>query len=188
MYRSVVRLIQAAILAIGVSIIPLATVSACSCAMQELPEAIASADVAVVGTVASVEPTGDADFGQGLLTTWSVSNARDPLGTGSLAIHSVANDGANCGVSFGVKERWLVLAYQGERGLETNGCMMNRRLDGGTDPEAEALVAEAMTPVTAETEAEEPALSIPVPMIGLGAAALLIALVSLVAFRRSSAS
>lgn len=187
MNRSALRLFQAVILVVGVSIVPLRTVSACSCAMQGLPEALASADVAVVGTVASVEPTVDADFGDGVLTTWAVTSSRDPMGTGTLAIHSVQDSGANCGISFGMKERWLVLAYRGERGLETNGCMMNRRLDGG-DPEAEALVAEAMTPVNAEAEADEPAVSIPAPIIGLGAAGLLIALVSLLVFRRSSAS
>jgi hypothetical protein len=178
---------NAAILAIGVAVIPLATVSACSCAMQGLPEAIAAADVAVVGTVASVEPTGDVDLGEGILTTWSVSGSRDPLDVESLAIHSIADSGANCGISFGLKERWLVLAYRGEQGLETNGCMMNRRLDDG-DAEAEALIAEAMTPVTVETEVDEPALSIPLPIIGVAAAGILIGLVSLVAFRRSSAS
>lgn len=187
MHRSALRLLPAAILAIGVAVIPLATVSACSCAMQGLPEAIASADVAIVGTVTSVEPAGSADLGEGVLTTWALTSSRDPIETGSLAIHSVKDSGANCGTSFGMQERWLVLAYRGEQGLETNGCMMNRRLDGG-DAEAEALIAEAMTPVTAEPDAEEPALSIPVPIIGLGAAAILVALVSLIAFRRSSAS
>ena len=187
MNGSALRLLQAAILAIGVSIIPLATVSACSCAMQDLPEAIATADVAIVGTATSSQATGDADFGEGVLTTWTVTSSRDPIETGSVAIHSVKDSGANCGSTFGMEERWLVLAYRGERGLETNGCMMNRRLDGG-DAEAEALIAEAMTPVTVQSETEEPALSIPVPIIGLGVAALVIALVSLLAFRRSSAS
>ena len=189
MNRSALRLVQAAILAIGVSIIPLATVSACSCAMQDLDEAIASADVAVVGTVASVEPTGTADLGDGMLTTWTLASSRDPVPTGSLAIHSVMDSGANCGISFGLDERWLVLAYRGEQGgLETNGCMMNRRLDGGSDPEAEALIAEAMQPVTAETEVEDQGTQIPMPIIGVGAAALLVGLVSLLAFRRSAAS
>ena len=187
MHRSALRLVQAAILAIGVSIIPLATVSACSCAMQDLDEAIASAEVAVVGTVASVEPTGKADLGDGMLTTWTLTGSRDPVPTGSLAIHSVKDSGANCGITFAVNERWLVLAYRGEQGLETNGCMLNRRLDGG-DPEAEALITEAMEPVTAETQVEDPGPQVPMPIIGLGAAALLVALVSLVAFRRSAAS
>jgi hypothetical protein len=188
MHRSALRLVQAAILAIGVSILPLATVSACSCVMQDLGEALASADVAIVGTVASVEPAGDADFGEAVRTTWTVASSRDAISTSSLAIHSIVDSGANCGISFGRSERWLVLAYRGDQGvLETNGCMLNRRLDGG-DPEAEALVAEAMTPVTAESEVEDPALSIPLPIIGLGAAAVLIALISLIAFRRSSAS
>lgn len=187
MNRSALRLLQAALLAIGVAIIPLATVSACSCAVQDLPEAIASADLAVVGTVASVEPTASADFGDGVVTTWALHHSRDPMPSATVAIHSVKDSGANCGTSFGLEERWLVLAYNGERGLETNGCMMNRPLDGG-DAEAEALIAEAMTPVTAGAEVEDPAMSIPMPIIGLGAAGILVVLVSLLAFRRSAAS
>ena len=187
MHRSVIRLVQAAILAIGVSIVPLATVSACSCAVQELPEAIAAADVAIVGRVASFETTGASDMGEGVRTTWAVASSRDPLPTASLAIFSVRNDGANCGASFGMNEEWLVLAYRGEQGLETNGCMMNRPLDGG-DAEAEALIAEAMTPVSADAQGEDPGPSLPMPIIGLGAAALLVVLISLLAFRRSAAS
>jgi hypothetical protein len=185
MHRSVLRLVQAAILAIGVSVIPLATVTACSCAFSELDEAIATAEVAIVGTAASVEPTGNANLGEGMLTTWMLTGSRDPIATGSLAIHSVKDSGANCGISFGMNERWLVLAYRGEQGLETNGCMMNRRLDG-SDPEAESLITEAMDPVAVETQIDDPGLSIPMPIIGLGAAAMLVALVSLVAFRRST--
>lgn len=187
MHRSVLRLIQAALLAIGVSIIPLATVSACSCAMADLGTAIADAEVAIVGTVASVETAGNGNLGKGLLTTWSVASSRDPVPAATLAIYSIENDGANCGISFGKEERWMVLAYRGERGLETNGCMMNRRLDG-SDPESEALIAEAMTPVTVGPEAQESSLPIPLPLVGLAVAGLVIGLVSLLAFRRSSAS
>jgi hypothetical protein len=185
MHRTPLRLLQAAFLAIGVSMVPLATVSACSCAMQELPEAIASADVAFVGTVSSFEQATDAQLGERLSTTWQVTSSRDPLPTASITVGSVKDDGANCGISFGVREEWLVLAYRSEGGLETNGCTMSRPL-GGDDPEAEALIAEAMQPVTASADVEEPALPVPVPVIGLGAAALVIGIVSLLAFRRSS--
>jgi hypothetical protein len=187
MNPSVLRLLAAAIIAIGVLTVPIATVSACSCAMQDLPEAIASADTAIVGTVASFETTGDSDMGERVRTTWQVDASRDPLPTASLAIHSVTDSGANCGISFGMNERWLVLAYRSEDGLETNGCMMNRPLDGG-DAEAEALIAEAMTPVTHETVADDSGPAVPLPIIGVGAAAVLIGLVSLLAFRRSSAA
>ena len=185
MNRSALRLLQAAILAVGVAVIPLATVSACSCAMQELPEAIATADVAFVGTVSSLEQSTDPALGERLTTTWQVTSSRDPLPTTSITVGSVKNDGANCGISFGVSEQWLVLAYQSEGGLETNGCTMSRPL-GGDDPEIEALIAEAMQPVTASADVDEPEL--PLPVIGLGAAAFVIGIVSLLAFRRSSAS
>lgn len=186
MHRPALRLLPAALLAIGVSIIPLATVSACSCAdMADLGDAIADAEVAIVGTVASVERTGNGELGEGLLTTWSLASSRDPVPSSTLAIHSTKDDGANCGMSFGIDERWMVLAYRGERGLETNGCMMNRRLDG-TDAEVEALIAEAMSPVTVAADPEGGPPQIPLPLVGLGAAAVLIGLVSLLAFRRAS--
>ena len=187
MHRTLLRPLQAAILAIGVSIIPLATVSACSCMAQDFHDAIATADAAIVGTVASIEDAGSADLGEAVLTTWSVSASRDPNDAAHLGIRSVDDNGANCGVSFGADERWLVFASRGELGLETNGCMMNRRLDG-SDPEVEALIAEAMTPVTATAAPVEPGPSVPTPIIGLGVAVGLIGLVSLLAFRRRSAS
>lgn len=187
MNRSALRLIQAAIIAIGVSIIPIATVSACSCAMTELDEAVQSAEVAIIGTAVSAEPAGGGDFGEMQLTTWEVSQSRDDIDTEVLEILSAEDNGANCGITFGTDERWLVLAYPGERGLETNGCMQNRRLDG-SDPEMEAALASMLPAVTIADDGTASDVRIPVPVIVVAGVALLIAAVSVVAFRRTAAS
>jgi hypothetical protein len=186
MHRSALRLIQAAILAIGVSIIPLATVSACSCAMTELDDAVMSAELAIIGTAVSTEPAAADDIGEMQLTTWEVSQSREDIDTDVIEILSAQDNGANCGISFGADEKWLVLAYPGERGLETNGCMQNRRLDG-SDPEMEAAIA-SMVPVAATNDGAQTDVVIPVPVIVVAAVGLLIAVVSAFAFRRGAAS
>lgn len=187
MHRSALRLLQAAFLAIGVSIIPVATVSACSCAMSELDDAVLLADVAIIGTAVSAEPAGGGDIGEMQLTTWEVSQSRDDIDTDVLEILSAKDNGANCGITFGTAERWLVLAYAGERGLETNGCMLNRRLDG-SDPAMEAAIASMMPAVTIDDDSPASDVQIPVPVLVVGAVALLIAAVSVLAFRRGAAS
>src|SRR5918995_4138129 len=154
MHRSVIRLLHAAILAIGLAAVPVASAVACSCAMTEFDVAIADAEVAIVGVAVSSEPAAGDELGETMLTTWQLSRSRDPLDTDAIAIRSWKDSGANCGISFASGERWLVLAYRGEQGLETNGCMMNRRLDG-SDPEAEELISEALRPVTVEEPVEE---------------------------------
>ena len=183
MHLSVVGLVQAGILAIGVSVIPLATVTACSCAMRELEEAIATADIAIVGTAVRVEPFGRDDIGEAVMTTWAVEGSRDAVATAELPIRSVADTGANCGASFAVGQRWLVLAYGSEGTVETNGCMQNRRLDT-EDAEAEAAIAELLT-VTPEPEA---AAAAPVELLGIAGGLLLVGLVSFVVFRRDAVS
>lgn len=187
MHRSALRLVQTAILAIGVSIVPVATVSACSCAMSELDDAVLSAEVAIIGTAVSAEPAGAGDIGEMQLTTWEVSQSRDDIDTDVLEILSAKDNGANCGITFGTDERWLVLAYAGERGLETNGCMLNRRLDG-SDPEMEAAVASMMPAMITPGDAEASDVEIPVPVLVVAAVGLLIAAVSAFAFRRTAAS
>ena len=187
MNRSALRLLQAALLAIGVSIIPVATVSACSCAMGELDEAVLSAEVAIIGTAVSTEPAGGGDIGEMQLTTWEVSQSRDDIDTDVLEILSAKDNGANCGITFGTDERWLVLAYAGERGLETNGCMLNRRLDG-SDPQMEAAIASMMPAAVTPDDAGAPDVEIPVPVLVVAAVGLLIAAVSAYAFRRTAVS
>jgi hypothetical protein len=82
-----------------------------------------------------------------------------------------------------VGQRWLVLAYLGENGPETNGCMQNRLLE--TENPDSAAVVEAMVPVTATPEPTAAAqTTVPLPILASGAALVLVAGLSYFAFRR----
>ena len=116
---------------------------------------------------------------------WSIERSRDALEVSEATIGGWRNDGANCGVDMEVGQRWLVLASLGENGLETNGCMQNRRLDGD-DPDAAAIVEE-MVPVAAAPEPAAAQMPVPLPIIAAGAALLLVAGLSYLAFRRRAA-
>ena len=180
-----IRLVVAFVLLAGLAAVGPARVAACSCAGTELPEAVREADVAFVGTlVGGSAQEGAGGIQQPIVTTWAVERSRDPLDTDRMAISTWPDDGANCGTAFGANERWLLLAYQGENGLETNACMRNHRLDGG-DPESEAIIEELVTvPVTASASPPDAGIEVPVPLlIGLGGL-LMIGLVSVLAFRR----
>lgn len=182
----IVRPLAALAFSLGLSSVPLATVSACSCAMTPFGEAIRMADVAIVGTAVESTPLGNGDGNDRLLTTWTVERSRDPVEAPLIDIRTWADNGANCGISFGGDERWLVLAYAGDGGLETNGCMQNRRLDG-SDPEAEAMIAEALTEVPLSDGSVED-IVIPGPVLAILATAVVLGAVSVLAFRRASAS
>jgi hypothetical protein len=178
----------AAILALATALlltaVPIATVSACSCAMTEFDDAVRDADFAFVGRPISIEPTAGGRFGNAVLTTWSVDRSRDPISATTVTVRSWPDDGANCGVTFAREVRWLVLAYSGDGALETNGCMQNRMLDG-SDPDGEADIA-SMLP--AEVGGPEPTVdrgvAVPVPVIGMAVALALVVGFSVVAFRR----
>jgi hypothetical protein len=76
---------------------------------------------------------------------------------------------ANCGVSFGRGERWLIIAYVGDAGLETNRCMDNRRLDR-TDVRLEARIRSLLPAVPPPPE---PGYAGPPPAV-IGVLALLV--------------
>ena len=77
----------------------------------------------------------------------------------------------------------MVLAYASEGALETNGCMQNRRLDG-SDPDGEAAIASMLPVLTTPETTDDEGLAVPLPIVGVTAATLLVATVSLLAFRR----
>lgn len=175
------RLATAAAIALVVSWVPIERAAACSCAMVELREAVAGADVAFVGRLHERVRGGEA-FGFPVLDAWhwSVEHSRDSGLGGTVRVEAAFEDGANCGVSFGVGERWLVMAHRGDDGWQTNGCLPNRRLDGG-DPEAEAVAA-GFVPI--EPGIGDQPFTIPVPiLVTVGVSGVLLA-VGLLAFRR----
>ena len=183
-----VRTLAALSFSVAVTAVPLATVRACSCAMSELPGAIREADLAVVAVSVAGESRGKGEMGERMATTWDVERSRDPLDARTISIETWGDSGANCGMSFATDERWLVLAYAGEGGvLETNSCMQNRRLDG-SDPEAEALITEALPETPTGAPVDEAGIDIPIPILVMTGVVVLVGAISAIAFRRSPAS
>ena len=180
----VARALAALSLALSLSAVPIAVVQACSCASSPLPEAILTADLAIVGTSTGSMPIGRDEMGERVLTTWIVESSRDPIEGARVDIQSWSDSGANCGISFAEGERWLVLAYSEFGALTTNSCLQNRRLNEG-DAEAEAAIAELVTDVPSGEQVAAP-VEVPVPVIGILAAVVLIGAASVLAFRRAT--
>ena len=179
------RLATALALVAGLLVVPTARVAACDCAMTELREAVATADVAIVGTLVSQVGPAPGEGGQAVehTWTWAVERSREPIESGEVMVMAWTDDGANCGVSFGADERWLIVADLDGGQLRTNGCMANRPIDGG-DPEVLAIT-EAMLPVSESGASSAPSgLTIPAPAIAAVVGIGVIGLASLWAFRR----
>ena len=169
--------------ALAFAAVPTVSVMACSCMETSVEQAVAEADLAIVGTLLAVQAPPPDALDQPMAMEWAIERSRDPLDVDRATIIGWQDNGANCGVSFEVGDRWLVLASMTDGGLETHGCLPNRPLEGD-DPEAAAIV-EAMTPVGARATPESsPGGELPLPLIGGGAALALLAVLSVLAFRR----
>lgn len=174
----------------GFAIAPTARVAACDCAMTELPQAIRDADVAFVGVLAGMGEPPQAAIAGGpaeITWTWDVERARDPISADRISVTAWQDDGANCGVAFGVDERWLVVGDVADGRLQTNGCMRNQRIDG-TDPDGEAVIGSLVTHAVAPAGGtpDSSPITVPMPVIILLAGAAAVALMSFVAFRRGA--
>ena len=169
--------------AIAFTAVPTVSVHACSCMETSVEQAVAEADLAIVGTLVAVQALPPDNFEEPMAMEWAIERSRDPLDVDRATIIGWPDNGANCGVSFEVGERWLVLASMTDGGLETNGCLPNRPLEAD-DPES-AAIAQGMTPVGTSGAPEGAASAeLPLPLIGGGAALLLLAVFSVLAFRR----
>lgn len=170
----------------GLAVAPTARVAACDCAMTELSQAIRDADVAFVGRLAGTDepvPVPAVGGPPQITWTWKVERSRDPISADTISVTAWHDDGANCGVAFGVDERWLVIGQVEEGRLQTNGCMGNQRLDG-TDAESEAVIDSLVT--YSVVPAGEPADDgIPMPVVLLAGVAALV-VISVAAFRRGA--
>lgn len=184
--RAVRRTLLAAVLAFGLAAAPIERAAACDCALVGVGEAVGEADVAFVGRLVEHVPGGD-NFGLPPLDEWhwSVERSRDAGLETFVTVRAAVNDGANCGVSFGIDERWLVVASVHDGVLQTNGCTPNRRVDGPADAETEAVV-KLFVEVGEESAASTP--SVPGPLLVVVGAASLVGVVALVAFRRDRRS
>ena len=183
-FRATLALVTALVL----TAVPLWQVAACSCGSGPLREIVHLADVAFVGTPVTSTPLGTDELGDELVvTTWEVERARDPMNGSQIDVASALETGMNCGITFGEGERWLILASDHGRGLETSGCGQNSRLDGDEkDPIAAIVVANDITQLPGPEVAPGFQLDIPAPVVGILAATILVAAASMVAFRRAS--
>ena len=191
-HRLLSRLVRTAFaiaLMAGLLAVPTATVMACDCALTELPDAVRDAEVAIVGTLvgqseAAARP-GLAALPVEHAWTWKIERSRDPLSVDQLTVNAWEDDGANCGITFGANERWLVLGYLEEGRLLTNGCMRNQRIDG-SDPQGEETIESLLPYSVGAASPSDGGIALPVPLLVAGAATLLLGLIGLVAFRRGS--
>jgi hypothetical protein len=159
------RGLMAALVAGALSAVPVSTALACSCMQATIPQSMEFADIAFIGTTRAVEapPPGD------------VVNTADPIHyafavdsiyKGDLVdaeiVASSAMDGASCGTSFGIDERWLVFANVTDGEIWTGLCSGNVLL---TDEEIEvATVAELGEPLVEPSPAAVEAGGLEVPM------------------------
>jgi hypothetical protein len=160
------------------SAVPVSAVLACSCAMASIQESAGFADVVFTGTTTAVEvpPPGD------VISTADPVHyafAVDQIFKGDVVeaeiVASTAMDGASCGTSFGIDERWLVFANVTDGEIWTGLCSGNVPLP---DEAAEAAALAELGEPIAEPEptAAEPAgFDVPVALIlALGAGAAVV--------------
>ena len=181
------RLVPVALgLVSGLLWVPTTRVAACDCAFTELPQAIAQADVAFVGTLVGAEPLPAAGApSEEIALTWQLERSRDPIDAQVVTVEAWPDDGANCGVTFAADERWLVLGHLEEGRLATNGCVRNHRIDG-TDPDSEATIEDLVAvPVAGDgAAAGESGFAVPMPILAVLAGVAVVVAIGAVAFRR----
>lgn len=183
-----VRLLVALTVATALAWVPIASVDACSCVGWSFPESIVEADVAFTGTVSDV---GGAEFGvagwEPTQVTFDVTRSKDAMAT-PVVVDSILGSSASCGLDMAVGQEWLVLAHLDDGGRpQTNLCSGSTVL-AALDGPTLAVVTDALVgmPVPADADASDGGwvwdLSHPV-LLAVGAA-LVILVVSLLAFRK----
>jgi hypothetical protein len=161
-----------------------ARVAACDCALIEPTVAARDADVVFVGTLVGAGNGGKpVPGGVAADTAWTFAvelsrSADDPA---SITVMAPLNDGANCGVSFGTEERWLVMASAIDGVLRTSSCSSNTPAD--TAEGAYAEVIGGLVPIGSDASSTDGGLSLPMPLLLVLGSVALIAVVSAVAFR-----
>jgi len=111
---------------------PIARVYACSCMQLQPGDALANADVAFVGVVSKVtDYTTEGPIirsGDPVSYTFAVEEVLKGSAGSELVVTST-RDGASCGMTFGLAERWRIYAHAKESGgLGTGICSGNELL------------------------------------------------------------
>ncbi|MGH2429725.1 MAG: hypothetical protein ACRDGV_12760 [Candidatus Limnocylindria bacterium] len=176
------RLFLSLLLAMSALLLPVERVTACSCAMSTPEEEAARSDAVFSGTVVATEQVPNVGVPAGsdeptTIYTFAVDGVvRGTVGSQHPVL--AGGDGASCGMSFGMDERWLVFAIYDGPMLTTGLCNGNLPLPADEEPPLPIS-----TPVESAPEPE--GLNVPLPVVlSLGAVALL-AIVSLWVFRRA---
>ena len=186
------KLLVAAVFALALGSLPVEQAAACSCAQSTPRQAAEFADAVFAGTVIDQQPVGldtgptgamaatlpaPAALGQVIYTFDVDGVAKGPVGAQVEILGG--GDGASCGMSFGLNERWLVFTTWDGAMHSTGLCSGNIPLEAG---------AEAPLPLTAPAGAGEEADSFDIPVAGLVIIGIIgvVAAVSWVAFRRGS--
>ena len=153
---------------------PISRAHACSCMELQPGQALEHADVAFVGVVASARDPSGGNPVVGSMDpihyTFVVQEVmKQGVPTAATVKVTSARDGASCGQTFAVAQRWRLYAYRDGAGLSTGICSGN-----------ELLAERVPVPVIGSPEDGPPPLGL---LIALGASAL-VAMVSLWAFTR----
>ena len=174
--------------------LPMEQVAACSCAAVVPHEAAQMADAVFAGTVVSETPAGAGSGPAGAVAatvpfppgmghaiyTFDVDGVfKGPIGTKVEVL--AGGDGASCGFTFGIGERWLVFTTWDGTTHSTGLCSGNVALEAG---------AEAPLPLIAPSGSDDVLDAGGVPtaaLVVVGLMAVVVA-VSWLAFRRGSAS
>jgi hypothetical protein len=185
--RKIARIAAAAALAIGCASIPLDAALACSCAFPGYREAIATADVAFVGTVVGEKEPGPALGAVGMpmaVYAFAVERSKQPMQSPFEVAATFGGD-ANCGFDMAIGEAWLVIASVWEGRLETNSCTGTTRVDG-LDADTLLVLDAALEANASNVSPEDDGLEVqvPTPVLLAGGTMLVLGLVSLLVFRR----
>jgi hypothetical protein len=127
-----IRALLAAVpLSLGLALIAPARVAACDCTSMAPGEAARASQIAFTGTVTNIAEAAPEERFEGGPTTL-FDFAVDGVAKGEVASDSLSlwagGDGAACGISFNLGERWLIFASVAEIGLSTHLCAGNVQL------------------------------------------------------------
>ena len=168
MHRRFLRGMVAAGLAIATLAAPAATVRACSCVGFSTADAVESATIAFVGTVAERAPGGQDPMLGAPLVRYAFAVERASKATGPI-VEVVSHDdpgGASCGFSFGQGERWFVAATAQDGLLRTSLCSGNAPIEGlGNAEVAELVELLPVEPSPADVPSGDGGMSIPAPLL-----------------------
>lgn len=181
-------------MAVGLAILPVRQAFACSCMEMTVDEAAAAAHAVFTGTVIDEQPLGRQTGPMGAIA----ATAPMPGGMGAVMytfqVDGVVKgdvgkqasvlgggDGASCGMSFALGERWMLFTMWDGTVHSTSLCSGNVPLDADEDPPLPVSAPEG-------GDISQPPTEIPWTAVALLGAVILVAGVSAFAFRRSGPS